>query len=133
MATSEQNNVELDNKVAMDGDSHAMSDAMAIDKNGNADVGGAQPSFSQMDGTSDVLSESDRLKELTTTVRDQADLERDVAKQVRPRWQRSLITGGPMTNNMQAESMLMEQANERDQRRMEKATVEKRYVTRRAG
>ncbi|KAI9886895.1 MAG: hypothetical protein M1823_001264 [Watsoniomyces obsoletus] len=94
------------NMTTANGDLHAVPDMMAVDSSNGHDVGDTRFNLSQMDGPSDVVDESNRLMELTATVVDQADLERDVAQK--------------------ATTMMLERDNERDQRRLEKAMGEKR-------
>ena len=70
--------------------------------------------------------EASRLRNLATDVRDLDDLERAIGRQVRTFTQYMVLLAVAYT--VQADKMLLEQADERDQKRLDKTTADRAYV-----
>ena len=83
--------------------------------------GGRSPPLKSKNAHLEDEDELSRLRALATDVREQDDLERDVGRQVRDTLK--LLCSCFLTH-VQAEQLLVEQANDRDQRRLEKARLD---------
>ena len=68
--------------------------------------------------------ESALLNGLAAEVRDQSELEKDIGRQVRG----FNLGSAVVTNSLQADQLLALQANERDQKRLDKTQAERRWV-----